>query len=259
MIANYHTHTWRCRHAWDTEREYVERAIEGGIKILGFSDHTPYRHLDSPDNTVRMEMREFEGYVDMILKLRDEYAADIQIYLGAEVEYYPDYFEDLMRFFEGYPVEYMILGQHFLYNEVHARYSGTKTFKPEHLIQYVNQSIEAMDTGRFLYMAHPDLLNYIGDDGTYNREYKRLCEAAKERKLPLEINLLGLRGHRWYPDERFWKLAGEVGNDVILGCDAHRAIDVWDPVTEKCAEEMVQKYHLHLIDRIDIVSRKGGA
>ena len=41
MIANYHTHTWRCMHAEGTEREYVERAIEGGLKILGFSDHTP--------------------------------------------------------------------------------------------------------------------------------------------------------------------------------------------------------------------------
>lgn len=41
MIANYHTHTWRCNHAVGTEREYVERAIEGGLKILGFSDHTP--------------------------------------------------------------------------------------------------------------------------------------------------------------------------------------------------------------------------
>ena len=41
MIANYHTHTWRCRHADGTEREYVETAIEAGLKILGFSDHTP--------------------------------------------------------------------------------------------------------------------------------------------------------------------------------------------------------------------------
>ena len=31
MIANYHTHTWRCRHADGTEREYVETAIEAGI------------------------------------------------------------------------------------------------------------------------------------------------------------------------------------------------------------------------------------
>lgn len=41
MIANYHTHTWRCGHAFGDEREYVENAIVGGLKILGFSDHTP--------------------------------------------------------------------------------------------------------------------------------------------------------------------------------------------------------------------------
>ena len=38
MIANYHTHTWRCLHAAGTEREYVENAIKGGYKILGFSE-----------------------------------------------------------------------------------------------------------------------------------------------------------------------------------------------------------------------------
>lgn len=53
MIANYHTHTWRCRHADGTEREYVERAIEGGLKILGFSDHSPYPFPDGYDSGKR--------------------------------------------------------------------------------------------------------------------------------------------------------------------------------------------------------------
>ena len=40
LIANYHTHTKRCHHACGEDREYVEAAIESGLKILGFSDHT---------------------------------------------------------------------------------------------------------------------------------------------------------------------------------------------------------------------------
>lgn len=28
MIANYHTHTWRCGHAEGTEQVYVDRALE---------------------------------------------------------------------------------------------------------------------------------------------------------------------------------------------------------------------------------------
>ena len=41
MLANYHTHTWRCNHARGSEREYVEQALTTGIRVLGFSDHTP--------------------------------------------------------------------------------------------------------------------------------------------------------------------------------------------------------------------------
>ena len=40
--ANYHTHTTRCKHANGTEREYIEKAIEAGYQVLGFSDHSPY-------------------------------------------------------------------------------------------------------------------------------------------------------------------------------------------------------------------------
>ena len=42
MIANYHTHTPRCRHAQGTEEEYAQAAVNAGMEILGFSDHTPY-------------------------------------------------------------------------------------------------------------------------------------------------------------------------------------------------------------------------
>ena len=44
MLANYHTHTTRCRHAVGADREYVKAAIESGVKILGFSDHAPFPH-----------------------------------------------------------------------------------------------------------------------------------------------------------------------------------------------------------------------
>lgn len=70
MIANYHTHTWRCRHADGTEREYVERAIEGGLKILGFSDHSPYPFPDGYDSGMRMRLDQVEGYVDTVLALK---------------------------------------------------------------------------------------------------------------------------------------------------------------------------------------------
>ena len=41
LTQNFHTHTRRCGHADGEDREYVEAAIRAGIRILGFSDHSP--------------------------------------------------------------------------------------------------------------------------------------------------------------------------------------------------------------------------
>ena len=73
MIANYHTHTWRCKHASGTEREYVESAIRGGLKILGFSDHTPMPYDGDYVSPVKMTMDQLEDYVNTILQLKEEY------------------------------------------------------------------------------------------------------------------------------------------------------------------------------------------
>ena len=97
MIANYHTHTWRCRHADGTEREYVENAIAAGLKILGFSDHTPQVYPNGFVCPVKMLPEELEGYVDTILDLKREYKADIDILLGLEAEYLYTLWEPLLR------------------------------------------------------------------------------------------------------------------------------------------------------------------
>ena len=105
MIANYHTHTWRCRHADGTEREYVEAAIEAGLKILGFSDHTPQVYPGGYVCPVKMLPEELEGYVDTVLDLKREYKSDIEIHLGLEVEYLYTLWEPLLRLLEPYPIE----------------------------------------------------------------------------------------------------------------------------------------------------------
>ena len=51
--------------------------------------------------------------------------------------------------------------------------------------------------------------------------------------------MLGLEGNRHYPCDRFWKIAAGVGNDVVLGCDAHEPDAVANPETLKKAYESV--------------------
>lgn len=255
MFANYHMHTWRCKHATGTEREYVEQAIKGGIRILGFSDHTPYPFPEGFDIHTRMEMGQMEDYVTTVLDLKKEYQNDVEIHLGLEVEYFPEYFEKLTRFLEDFPVEYMILGEHFLEPGPRMDFVGRPLPKDREealLKRYVDLCVEAIHTGRFLYIAHPDLPNYSGDPKYYRLEMRRLCREMRKNALPGELNFLGLWDHRNYPNETFWEIAGEEGLSVVLGTDAHRPDRVWDPGSEEIALEYVKKYKLQLLETLPL-------
>lgn len=259
MKANYHTHTWRCKHATGTEREYVEDAIAGGISILGFSDHTPMPYPKEWNHVswVKMGLDELEGYVDTVLALKKEYEKEIEIHVGLEVEYYPDLFQALLDFTSQYPLEYFLLAQHFLGNERGEAYSGEATDDPVKLERYVRQCLEALETGRFTYLAHPDLLNFTGDKATYRKWYRFLCEGVKELGYPLEINLLGIWTHRHYPNHAFWEIAGQVGNKVVLGSDAHQRDKVSNPKAEAVALQMVDKYGLELLETVPLINPFG--
>lgn len=252
LTANYHTHTTRCKHARGTMREYIENAINSGIQILGFADHVPCPFKDGFVSGIRMDMREAEFYVSDVRVLQQEYADRIQLLVGFETEYMPQYFDEQMALFDELGIDYLIMGQHFLASEQQGPYTGSRTESKEFLKDYVDRVIAGMKTGRFAYLAHPDLINYVGDDAIYEREIRRMCEALKELHIPLEINLLGLLEHKHYPREAFWAIAGSVGNEVILGIDAHWPEQIGDLDTYHRALELVQKYHLHLIDQLNL-------
>ena len=252
MTANYHTHTARCRHAVGDDRAYVERAIQGGLQVLGFSDHAPYPFPGGYRSDFRMEMSELEGYVSSVLDLKREYRDDICIHLGLEVEYYPALFPQLLRALEGLPIEYFLLGQHYLGNEQGAPYSGALTRDPRILEGYCSQVIGGMETGCYSCLAHPDLINFHGDGALYEQQMRRLCREALRHGLPLEINFLGISESRSYPDERFWKIAGEQGCPVVFGCDAHTPAAVLNPEAERRAQELVRRYGLQRVEKLTL-------
>lgn len=242
MYANYHTHTKRCNHATGEMCEYVEEAIKSGKKILGFSDHSPYIFDGGYYSTFRMTPQETEQYVKDIDKLREEYKNDIKIYTGFELEYYPTFFEGTIKFLKQFDYDYLILGQHALNDEYNGAYTYNAMTTADDLILYVKQTIEAMETGEFLYLAHPDVIYFHEDLVLYKQEMEKLCIRAKELSIPLEINLLGMSDNRLYPFDAFWEIAKKVGNDVVLGCDAHSPKALNNKEVEKKAVEYASKF-----------------
>ena len=253
MIANYHTHTPRCNHAFGTETEYVEAALKAGLEILGFSDHAPQFFPGEYYSRMRMRPWELKDYVKTVQKLQTQYAGKLQIHLGLEVEYYPALFPELLAVARDQGIEYFLLGQHWNGNEEGMPYNGKPTESEDQLKAHCRQVIDAIQTGLFTYIAHPDILNFTGNPKVYARHMRRLCREVKSCGIPLELNFLGLREGRHYPNLQFWELAAEADCQVILGCDAHHPTHIDQPDVEKAALEFLSPLGIVPIQKTDLI------
>lgn len=252
MKANYHTHTERCRHASGSDREYVETAIQAGLDVLGFADHCPWVFPADFCSGMRMSPTEVDEYFSSLEGLRNEYAKDIQIYIGFEAEYLPALIPGQEKLLEGYPLDYMILGQHFLGPDGEQIYMGAPFEKESWLQRYTELVMEGISTGKYLYLAHPDLPNFCGKDSVYRKYMLPMCRFLKEKNIPLEINVLGLAIGRNYPSSRFLELAAEAGNSAVLGIDAHAPWDLLNTDSIQEAESLCEKYGLPLIEQLQL-------
>ncbi len=250
MIANYHTHTARCKHAEGEDREYVEAAIRAGIKTLGFADHCPWPFQDGYVSGIRMAPADLDGYFYSLESLRKEYQKELTIYIGFEAEYDLSLNDAQEKLFSNYPLDYMILGQHFLGTESDSFYTGSPNSDETILQDYVNLTIQGMQTGKYLYLAHPDLINYTGPDEIYEKHMIRLCNYLKEKNIPIEINLLGLWTHRNYTSKRFLSIAKKVGNSAILGIDAHSPEQLLNTSAEKLGISLCREFGLPLLEEM---------
>jgi histidinol-phosphatase (PHP family) len=252
MKTNYHAHTHRCNHAEPGERRYVETAIKEGFRIFGFADHVPQPYKDFRSG-MRMQPEETADYVSTLCALKEEYRGEIDIHIGFEAEYFPAYFNDLLRLLEPYPYEYLVLGQHFVDREQGGVYVARPCDTEAGLAHFVEQCTEALNTGAFSCFVHPDIFLFTGDEKIYRAHMRRLCREAKACGVPLEYNLLGLGTHRHYPNPIFWEEAAAVGNKVILGWDAHAPSWLEQPQLEADADAFLRSLGLRRIETLTLV------
>lgn len=254
MNYNYHTHTHYCGHAKGTIEEYIERAVSCGVKYMGFSDHAPFICDDGYESSVRVPLAKAKDYIADISALREKYKDKIDITIGFEMEYYPLHFEKMLKTVKELGAEYLILGEHFVKEEhPNGKHLFGETTDEELLREYATCIIEGMKSGVFTYVAHPDAINFCGDEESFRAEMRRICKASKELGIPIEINLFGIFDNRHYPSERFWRIAGEEGCPVTFGFDAHSAFRAYDGESFEKAMEMVKKYNLNYIGMPKII------
>jgi histidinol-phosphatase (PHP family) len=234
--TNYHVHTHRCKHAEGRDRDYVEQAIKAGFSEIAFTDHSPWPLLPQETGMIRMKLSSLPEYVNSLRLLREEYKDKISIKIGLECEYFAGRMDWLKGAIQEYELDFVILGNHFHEFEAQNRYYSHYTDKKNLLSDYLTDSLAAIDSGVYAYFAHPDifvhsLLQWDKDSENVSRI---LLEACKKAGLPVEYNLGGVRNQHEtlrYPFPKFWQIASEVGNEVMVGIDAHSPMDFHDKKT----------------------------
>ena len=248
MNFNYHTHTKRCSHASGEDEDYVLTAIENGVLRMGFSDHIPFVFPDGTEAQYRVPMAKAAEYAASVRGLAEKYRDKIELKLGFEAEYYSEHFSTMLDFSRKIGADYLILGQHFIYN---SRYSGFPTSRAnddcELLSDYVDSVIEGMASGYFTYVAHPDIFNFVGAKELYVKQIRRLVLESRRLGIPLEINCLGIREGRHYPSELFWRIVGELGAPVTVGFDSHSSAAAYDAASFEVAMKMCRDLSLNYI------------
>jgi histidinol-phosphatase (PHP family) len=241
---NFHTHTRLCKHADGIPADYCREAVEQGVMVLGFSDHTPYPVARW--SSVRMDIEQLPQYVEWIRQAQDEFP-QLKIIMGMECEYDPEHMNFFMDELVGkWGCKYLIgAAHHYLSKGEWVGLYG-RSMDDKLLWDYTDYLIEGISSGKFLFWAHPDVFGvcYKGWTSEADACSKAICEAAASAGIPLEINGYGLRKpmiedsgemRHLYPLRKFWDVAGEVGVKVVVCSDAHSPKDVWNN-TDKCVE-----------------------
>ena len=285
--TNFHTHTYRCGHANGSEEDMICAAMKMGIEELGLSEHVPLPHyrqhlfkslvaIRSPRSflsliyafikngpSMRMPYKDLDQYLEAINDCQKKYQSQIKLYKGFEAEGLEEYFDYYQSLLYEHKVDYLILGHHFHKHCIHSDYYGKDHMKKKDIYQYCNDVEKALETGLFSYLAHPDLflIGYQEFDLDARTVSQRICEKAKALNIPLEVNAGGIRrglrnvnGEKIYayPNTHFWKIVGEVGNDVILGFDAHDPSDFNEGMYRQMME-FCKEHNLKVIDRFDFL------
>ena len=270
FLHNFHTHTFRCKHAIGDVADYCREAQARGMLTLGMSDHCAWpddRWLD-----VRMAFDELDDYVRVV---RDAQAAfpSLNVLLGMECEFVPKYrayLEDELLGERGF--DYLIGGAHYYpdpgRNSADSRsgrdwsddewvgtYGGTTN--AHQLNAYAAHVVDMMESGLFAFIAHPDLFGncYANWDANTKACSRDIIAASQATGVPLEVNALGLRKQAkrgpnaafpLYPWRPFWELCAEYDAPVIVNADAHSPADLQGMTSD--AHAIAAEFELKVVD-----------
>lgn len=253
-----HSHTYRCGHAEGDIEDYIQVAIKNHFKIYGVSDHVFLPGITQ--NGTRGDISYLQDYIDKFNASKKLHKDEIKMYLGFESEYsevFIDYYKYLLKE-KGF--DYLICGQHCGFNLDKSIYHYFNTLESFEI--YKEDVIKAMESGLFLYIAHPDLFFLSCEEVTplHKKITQEIISAAVKYDMPLEINVHGTLRNRHrngkiyldYPCEYFWKEVSKTNIKVVLGGDFHSKDEIGNIESDIRVNNLIKKCQITLSNIEDI-------
>ena len=190
-LVNYHSHTYRCKHATGEVVEFVNAACEAGLEIFGVSDHAAFPDDRWPD--VRMRYEELDDYVEAV-RAAQRSVPQVQVLLGMECEYVPEFKNYLQDELLGKrQFDYLIWAGHYTPYKGEWLSSFTELNCETHLKSYTEHLCQMMESKLFAFIAHPDIfgssnLEWSADLDACSRE---ILTTAEELKPRLRLMVMG--------------------------------------------------------------------
>lgn len=228
MLADYHTHHYRCGHASGTLDEYVEAALAAGLTEIGLSDHSPIFHFEGdphPFPKTAMHRDELDAYVRDMERVRDRYAGRIHVRLGIESDYILGWDEFYRSLWNRYSLDYVIGSVHWLgtwsvfRSELPVGKSREDVYE-----EYFRTVQAAAKSGVYDIIGHldvPKTNGHMSSDVTLL--VRETLRVIKEADAAIELNTSGWRKPvgECYPGPDILREAVELDIPITLGSDAH--------------------------------------
>lgn len=229
-FSNLHTHT-TFSDGKNTVAENVEAAIEKNMLSIGFSDHS----FTAIDPSYCMHTEHYSEYRNAVLAAKEKYKGIIPIFLGMEMDLFSDVPDGEFDYFIA-SVHYIIKGDacyaidHTVGHQekcVRDVFSGDKLEMAKHYFELMQENVMRL---RPQIVGHFDVLNKFSYMPEEDERFVDIAEAAMRECFKwcprFEVNTGAIaRGYRKlpYPNMHLLKLLSELGGEVVLNSDSHKA------------------------------------
>ncbi len=240
---NLHTHSI-FSDGKSTPEEVVLEAINQGLKVLGFSDHSPVPF----ENSFAIKNDNVKNYISTIKSLKEKYKEQIDIYCSMEMDFIPGIVKDFKKTKEEFGLDYMIGSVHLVGNDINKLWfidgSKVETYD-EGLFNYYGGDIkngvktffyqynEMIETEEFDIVGHFDKIKmhnrdryFTENDKWYRDLVLETLTLIKEKSLIVEVNTRGIykkRSTDFYPSTWLLPIMREMNVPVVISSDSHKA------------------------------------